>query len=196
MTIQECLYLLIVSVVPETAVVYTCRGWVAGPCTTAPAVSKIELWQVQVKRLLVNAQLSKHPEWVHTEVSATKFPLILATSVLAVSINNHPPVAASFVWMVRLTCMVDPEIVMPLGELVFGGTVEPSGSSELTHEVKKAVPKEPNTAAKPAFSKNCLLDSERLPDFKNWSFFISNWFKWSCNFQVINSFKWKRFGIF
>jgi hypothetical protein len=97
MTRFDYRYLLIVSVVPETAVVYTCRGCVAGPCSAFPAVSKIELWQVQVKRLLEKAQLSKQPECVHTEVKATKVPLILATRVLAESINNQPPVAASFV---------------------------------------------------------------------------------------------------
>lgn len=63
--------------------------------------------------------------------------------------------------------MVEPETVIPFGVVVEGGVVVSSGSSELTHEVKKAVPKEPMTAAKPAFSKNFLLDSERLPDFKN-----------------------------
>ena len=36
-------YLLIVSVEPETEVLYTSKGWPAGPCTTLPAVSKIEL---------------------------------------------------------------------------------------------------------------------------------------------------------
>lgn len=36
-------YLLIVSVEPETEVLYTSKGWPAGPCTTFPAVSKMEL---------------------------------------------------------------------------------------------------------------------------------------------------------
>jgi hypothetical protein len=54
-----------------------------------------------------------------------------------------------------------------LGAVVFGGVVVSSGSSELTQDVKKEVPKELITAAKPTFSKNFLLDSERLPDFKN-----------------------------
>lgn len=62
---------------------------------------------------------------------------------------------------------MDPETVIPLEELEPGGGVEPSGSSELTQEVKKAIPKDPKTVANPAFSKNCLLDSERLPDCKN-----------------------------
>ncbi len=63
--------------------------------------------------------------------------------------------------------MVDPETVIPLGVVVLGGVVVLSGSSELTQEVKKAIPNDPITAAKPAFSKNCLLDSERLPDCKD-----------------------------
>ena len=36
-------YLLMVSVEPETEVLYTSKGWPAGPCTTFPAVSKMEL---------------------------------------------------------------------------------------------------------------------------------------------------------
>ena len=36
-------YLLMVSVEPETEVLYTPKGWPAGPCTTFPAVSKMEL---------------------------------------------------------------------------------------------------------------------------------------------------------
>ena len=186
-------YLLIVSVEPETEVLYTSKGWPAGPWTTLPAVSKIELWQVQVNRLLVNDQLSKQPEWVHTEVKATYVPLRFATKVLAEVINNHPPEAASLFWIVRFTCTVFPEMVIPLGAVVLGGVVVSSGSSELTQEVKKAVPKEPITAAKPAFSKNFLRDSERLPDFKNWFFSISSWFRETCNTQVINSFEKKRF---
>ena len=58
-------------------------------------------------------------------------------------------------------------MVIPLGAVVLGGVVVSSGSSELTHEVKKEIPKVPMMVAKPAFYKNCLLDSERLPDCKN-----------------------------
>ena len=63
---------------------------------------------------------------------------------------------------------------MPSLLLVFGGGVASSGSSVLTQEVKKEIPKVPITAAKPAFSKNCLLDSERLPDCKGGCFFKAN----------------------
>ena len=97
----------------------------------------MELWQVQVNRLLVNDQLSKQPEWVHTEVKATYVPLRFATNVLAEVINNQPPEAASLFWIVRFTCTVFPEMVIPFGAVVLGGVVVSSGSSELTHEVKK-----------------------------------------------------------
>lgn len=76
--------------------------------------------------------------------------------------------------MVRLTCIVDPVIVIPVGagELV-GGGVGLSGSSELTQEVKKEIPKVLITVAKPAFSINCLLEALSVPEFEILLFFIS-----------------------
>lgn len=62
--------------------------------------------------------------------------------------------------------MVDPDTVIPVGFVVLGGDVELPGSSLLTQEVKNEIPNDPITAAKPTFSKNCLLDTERLPDCK------------------------------
>jgi hypothetical protein len=117
--------------------------------------------------LFENAQLSKQPEWVHTEVKATKVPLRLATKVLADSISNQPPEAASLVWIVKLTCMVDPDTVIPFGAVVEGGEVGSPGSSELTQEVKNETPNVLMTVANPAFSMNFRLEAVRVPDLGN-----------------------------
>jgi D-aminopeptidase len=60
-------------------------------------------------------------------------------------------------------------MVIPLGAAVLGGVVVvvSSGSSELTHEVKKEMPKVPITVAKPAFSRNFRLDAVRVPELGN-----------------------------
>lgn len=111
-------------------------------------------------------QLSAQPEWVQTDVMAIKVPLILATKVLAVLINNQPPATARRVWMLRLTVTVFPEMVMPLGTLTAGGGVTGFGSvsSADVQEVKNATPKVLMMVAKPAFSINFLREAERLPE--------------------------------
>lgn len=116
---------------------------------------------MQVKRLLPKVQLVEHPEWVHTEVKATKEPLILATKVRAFSIKSQLPEVLRPVWIDKLIVMVFPEMVIP-EELLPGGVVGPA-SSVLEQAVKNAAPKVLNTKVEPAFSKNFLLDSVKVP---------------------------------
>ena len=58
-------------------------------------------------------------------------------------------------------------MVIPVGAVGLGGVVVSSGSSELTQDVKNEIPKVLITVAKPAFSRNFLLDAERVPELGN-----------------------------
>ena len=68
--------------------------------------------------------------------------------------------------MLRLTWMLFPVTVIPVGWLPAGGGVTGfgSGSSEETQEVKKATPNVLMMVAKPAFSINSLREAVRLPE--------------------------------
>jgi hypothetical protein len=55
-------------------------------------------------------------------------------------------------------------MVIPFGAVVEGGVVGSLGSSELTQEVKNETPNVLITVAKPAFSKNFLLEEVKIPD--------------------------------
>jgi hypothetical protein len=114
-----------------------------------------------VNRLFPKVQLVEHPEWVQTEVNATKEPFTLATKVLAFSIKSQLPEVLRPVWIDRLMVMVFPEMLIPV-LLLPGGVVGPE-SSVLEQEVKKAAPKVLKTTVAPAFSRNFRRDSVKFP---------------------------------
>lgn len=75
--------------------------------------------------------------------------------------------------MDKLIVIVFPEMVIPV-LLLPGGVVGPE-SSVVEQEVKNAAPRVLNTKVEPAFSKNFLRDSVKVPDLITSDFSMIDW---------------------